>query len=582
MTTLQCICGRPVAAKGFGPNAATPCDRCGSRLQLLAGHPQAVEDFEDDLAFAARLIEVNADGRAVNQFVLCGRDPLVIGRHKRCHLHIDDPAISASHAQLLPLPTQWRIEDQDSTNGLFINGQRVVSHTLADGDVIKVGHVQLQHHAPTPAHAPTVRLTNQMRVRTSLKPLEPEAEQPSLDEMIAAAASEEDSPAAPATAASTPIASAADRPHRPPPGSIPCPACGRNYPPHSKICTSCGIKLRSGRPIAVSIGEPEYTVYQRALRIIWFMSWATMAGFLPFASEAYGARRPYVIWFIAAVTCAISLWFMAVQISGSPQMRQLKQLMLWGGDGLPHPLMLDLYYEQTTWGDRQAYQRKKQQLKDTVPDANLSLAAHEALSPDQQAVGRYRHFQLLTHMFLHGGLLHLLGNMLLLLVLGTRVNAAIGHGWAGVCYLLLDVAAAAANLVASADEQLMPMIGASGAIMGMAGMYLVYFPVQRVHIVFYLRLWPIGIVVLAKKFTTMRGIWLLMLMAGIDVFMLLLGVGGNVAHWAHLGGFAGGVVLAVLLLVTRAVRVQANLITVIFGKLAWPIVGRPARRVTQE
>jgi rhomboid family protein len=142
---------------------------------------------------------------------------------------------------------------------------------------------------------------------------------------------------------------------------------------------------------------------------------------------------------------------------------------------------------------------------------------------------------LLTSMFLHGGWGHFLGNMLYLWIFGDNVEDRVGHGRYVVFYLGCGAVAALAQTMVNPDSMI-PMIGASGAISGVLGAYLVMFPHSRV-----LTLVPIFVVIeiIEIPAVVLLGIWFLM--------QLLSGVGslgqqnvGGVAFWAHAAGFVAG------------------------------------------
>lgn len=143
---------------------------------------------------------------------------------------------------------------------------------------------------------------------------------------------------------------------------------------------------------------------------------------------------------------------------------------------------------------------------------------------------------LLTSMFLHGGWLHLLGNMLYLWVFGDNIEAAMGRGRFILFYLLCGVGAALLQL-AVFPRTTVPMIGASGAIAGVLGAYLVLFPGSRVLTVvplfFFLHLVEIPALILL-------GLWFL-----VQFFSGIVDLGGmgGVAWFAHIGGFLTGVLL---------------------------------------
>ncbi|MEM7023773.1 MAG: rhomboid family intramembrane serine protease [Pseudomonadota bacterium] len=141
---------------------------------------------------------------------------------------------------------------------------------------------------------------------------------------------------------------------------------------------------------------------------------------------------------------------------------------------------------------------------------------------------------LLTSMFLHGGLMHLGGNMLYLWVFGRNVEDSLGHVRFLIFYVLCGIAAAFAQAFPD-PESAIPMIGASGAISGVLGAYLILFPHARVHVII-----PFGFMFLH----TVRAGWLL---AFWFVYQLLSGLidqgEGGVAWWAHVGGFVAGMAL---------------------------------------
>ncbi|MDR5675140.1 MAG: rhomboid family intramembrane serine protease [Armatimonadota bacterium] len=150
------------------------------------------------------------------------------------------------------------------------------------------------------------------------------------------------------------------------------------------------------------------------------------------------------------------------------------------------------------------------------------------------------YFTLVTSMFLHGGWLHLLGNMLYLWIFGNNVEDAMGHGRFAVFYLLSGLAAAGLQ-VAFQPASSVPMVGASGAIAGVLGAYLVLFPHARI-----LALVPLGFFTQLAEVPAVLflPLWfLLQLVYGLASLGAPAQVGGGVAFWAHVGGFVAGVVL---------------------------------------
>ncbi len=143
-------------------------------------------------------------------------------------------------------------------------------------------------------------------------------------------------------------------------------------------------------------------------------------------------------------------------------------------------------------------------------------------------------------MFIHGGWLHLIGNMLFLWVFGDNVEDAMGHGRYIVFYLLVGVGAVALQVFVDQDG-VIPMIGASGAIAGVLGAYLVLYPRATVSVLIPW-LWFLGTFPVPAAFLIV--FWfLLQLLNGVAALGTATGITGGVAFWAHVGGFLAGLVL---------------------------------------
>jgi len=145
---------------------------------------------------------------------------------------------------------------------------------------------------------------------------------------------------------------------------------------------------------------------------------------------------------------------------------------------------------------------------------------------------------LFTSMFMHGGWLHLGSNMLYLWIFGDNVEDRLGHGRFIVFYLLAGLAATFAQLAFSLDSNI-PNLGASGAIAGVLGAYLVMFPQGRVHVL-------MGRGIIPMPALIVIGLWfVLQLFSGIGSIAETADTGG-VAYMAHVGGFVAGFVLTFL------------------------------------
>ena len=141
---------------------------------------------------------------------------------------------------------------------------------------------------------------------------------------------------------------------------------------------------------------------------------------------------------------------------------------------------------------------------------------------------------LISHMFMHGSWIHILLNMLMLWVLGDNIEATLGRIRYLIFYFVSGLVAAAFQ-IASDPATYVPMVGASGAISGVIGAYLILYPRNR--LTFFLIIFPIT----ARAWVILGG-WFL-----IQILMVVGGTHPEIALWAHIGGFVCGLLLITLL-----------------------------------
>ena len=151
-----------------------------------------------------------------------------------------------------------------------------------------------------------------------------------------------------------------------------------------------------------------------------------------------------------------------------------------------------------------------------------------------RAIGIPAYTTLLTSMFLHGSWMHLFGNMLYLWVFGNNIEDVMGHAKYVVFYVTCGILAALSHAMTDPSSTI-PMVGASGAISGVLGAYLLLFP--RAHV---LVLMP-GLGMTRVAAGVVLGMWfVLQLLSG---GMSLSSTGGGIAFFAHIGGFVAGMAL---------------------------------------
>lgn len=167
--------------------------------------------------------------------------------------------------------------------------------------------------------------------------------------------------------------------------------------------------------------------------------------------------------------------------------------------------------------------------------ALMSFFGDWAMIPAEVS-GQGEYYTMLTSMFLHGGVMHLVGNMLFLYIYGDNIEDQMGPIPYLLFYLACGFAAAFAHLITNAGSNV-PTVGASGAIAGVMGAYILLFPKAKIDILFFL-------VIFIRVFTLpaflVLGFW--MVSQFISGFSTPTG-GGGVAYWAHIGGFVAGVAL---------------------------------------
>jgi membrane associated rhomboid family serine protease len=146
---------------------------------------------------------------------------------------------------------------------------------------------------------------------------------------------------------------------------------------------------------------------------------------------------------------------------------------------------------------------------------------------------------LLTSMFLHGGFLHLVGNMLYLWIYGNNVEDRLGVVGYLFWYLVSGAAAALFQMAFSLHSSI-PMVGASGAISGVLGFYLVWFPHHVVKMWVFLFPFYVGVMHINATFVLI----MYLLLDNVLPFLMAQGQGGGVAHGAHIGGFLLGMAAA--------------------------------------
>lgn len=562
MLQLNCPCGESLEIPESLLGDPTPCPNCNKPLRAIAG-----SELTMGTRVTGRLSIIKAEQRVGEQFFLMGNGPIEIGKLPDKPIALTGTRVSRNHCRLIPSESGWKVEDLKSTNGVFVNHQRIQSSELCDGDLLQVGEYEMRFSrnldaSPNPV-PPTVQLPP------------PEPENPfdgdfgSYD--LAPSAPLPSAPLRAAAMSRLPMETAIEQG----PGAT-CPCCEKVLVPNAKICIACGIKVPSGRPIITSRGLDEDALVERTRAWLMLLSLGMRIGLLPVASEGFGTKKARCVWIILAITFVTSTLFLIANW-GENRSLEYGNLMLWSGSNEKTIKR----YEIERQSMEKLIAKEEKALKQGRPSQFTLAEIHEMKSLARELVtpkpsGEFHAYQLITAAFLHQGIMHFAGNMVFLLVFGLRVNELVGDLKFWIIYPLLAIASGLAYMASTAGQPLHPLLGASGAIMGLAGMYFVFFPVQRVHMVAWIRIgWTWGFFL---KMFRMHGFWLLVMWTGFNDLlpMALSSQGDHVAHWAHLGGFLSGMALATALLISRQASARGgDLWSVVLGRYAWPLLGKP-------
>ncbi len=151
------------------------------------------------------------------------------------------------------------------------------------------------------------------------------------------------------------------------------------------------------------------------------------------------------------------------------------------------------------------------------------------------ATAEWRVVGLASSMFLHGGIVHLLGNMLTLYIYGDNLESRFGHGWFLLFYLACGLVSAIAHVIVN-PQSFIPTVGASGAIAGVMGGYLLLYPRARIDILLFL---VIYFRVITLNAGIVLGFWILVQIYGVAT----AGESSGIAYVAHVTGFVAGLVM---------------------------------------
>lgn len=266
---------------------------------------------------------------------------------------------------------------------------------------------------------------------------------------------------------------------------------------------------------------------------------------IPFHVDVPMARLPWVNWVLIAVTSLVSLAVLA------------------GWQPRPEPIQPKVVQPKQTKPGPGA--KQKPTIEPEVEFFDIGLEREPPLTLRKPG---FAWWQLPSHLFVHADFMHLVGNMLFLFLFGNAVNAKLGHVWFLVNYFVLGAIAGTVQWFLTPGGYI---LGASGAIMGIVGIFLIFFPRNDVQIFYW---WGY---VWTGTFSLSSG-WVIAFYLVCDLVGSVFDGGGGVGYFAHLGGAAAGILVGLTLVGTGLVQsteYEENLLQV----LGWqPKTERTRRR----
>ncbi|MFN8388830.1 MAG: rhomboid family intramembrane serine protease [Bdellovibrionota bacterium] len=222
---------------------------------------------------------------------------------------------------------------------------------------------------------------------------------------------------------------------------------------------------------------------------------------LPLYDDNSGRRlTPYVLWAIFGLNCVV--WYLQLTL-GEP--------FTLGYSTIPYEIVHGVDLRSPKWT--------------TLYGSPQSIPQAPGPSPI--------YLTLFSAMFMHGSWGHIGGNMLYLLIFGDQIEDLLGHARFALFYFVCGLCAGAAQILSS-PESVIPSLGASGAIAGVLGAYLIRFPRNHVQVLVYNR-------IVSMPASFVLGGWIIMqLVSQVQVYS---GADSEVAYMAHIGGFAAGVIM---------------------------------------
>ena len=239
MIRIRCQCGKSLKLAAEHVGKAASCPQCRKSIRVVAS------DLRPDAAkFEGMFVIQGGPQRIGEMLFLGGKQAINVGKATDSNLRLRAASVSRLHCRLIPADQGWRVEDQNSTNGLFVNGRRIKGHNLLNGDILRIGEFELRYLSQ-PGSKPAARPAASEAI-----PIAPDATDTELHLLDDQAAMQQTTAVpAPASEPSSPWPTGDDIIGFADEDQI-CPKCGKTFPMEARICVDCGVDLRTGLSIA--------------------------------------------------------------------------------------------------------------------------------------------------------------------------------------------------------------------------------------------------------------------------------------------------------------------------------------------
>jgi hypothetical protein len=283
MIRVRCHCGKSLKLPPAYVGKPTSCPQCHGRVRVVAG--AAIADERRLQGVFLLKTGKGGDATQPEQIFLAGDAPIEIGKSVDAHLRLVGSSVSRRHGRLESSARGWRIQDANSTNGLYVNGRRVRGHNLIQGDVVRIGEFEL-HYAFEPTKRTRDAESFDLAETSSATVIRDEGAALGLHFLDDTAALENTTSSAAAAGAAAAGKPKADRAaaetdseaffqfadeepvDEGPPISLPvpapapqqqaepskCPNCSRDLPPDARLCVGCGTNLATGQRMHTDAG----------------------------------------------------------------------------------------------------------------------------------------------------------------------------------------------------------------------------------------------------------------------------------------------------------------------------------------